>query len=100
MYDDLHQAPPRSLDFSREYDSRVGHPIGEAPFVVIPRHDANQATFNGLGLRCIKDRAEAGVIEVNRDQLRVIHSQHALELTVGGLADGVIHIIDTVLIPQ
>src|SRR5205814_7596756 len=45
----------------------VGHAVGEAPFVVVPAHDAHQRAVHDLGLVHVEDRGMGIVVEVDRD---------------------------------
>src|SRR5437660_5803468 len=57
----------QSSDQLPHRDGRVGHAVGEAPFVVVPRHDTHQRSIDDLGLVHVEDRAVRVVIEVHRD---------------------------------
>src|SRR5579883_1240890 len=61
-------------------DGGVGHTVGEAPLVVIPRHHADQRAVHNLGLVHVEDRAVRIVVEIHRNVRVVGEAEDALEL--------------------
>ena len=70
-------------------DRRVGHAVGEAPFVVVPGQHAHERAVDHLGLVEMEDRRAVVVVEVGRDIRLVGIAEDALEraVAVGGGLD-------------
>src|SRR6202171_6358404 len=62
----------------------VGHAVGEAPFIVVPRHHPHQRAVLHLGMVHVERGRMRVVVEVDRDVGRGGISQNALELLLGG----------------
>src|SRR5208282_6066244 len=65
----------------------VDHAIGEAPFVVVPRHHPHQGAVDHLGLVHVEDGRMRIVVEVGGDVGRVGVAEDALELLLSGALD-------------
>src|ERR1700751_6235489 len=76
----------RSAELAHRYRG-VDHAIGEAPFVVVPRHDANQRAVDHPGLVHVKDRGMRIVVEVAGDVRRLGIAEDALELLLRSAFD-------------
>src|SRR5580693_9578655 len=66
----------------------IDHPIGEAPFVVVPRHHAHQRAVDHLGLIHVEDRGMRIVVEVAGDIRLVGVAEDAFELLFRGAFHG------------
>src|ERR1700680_4894981 len=62
----------------------VDHAIGEAPFIVVPRHHPHQGAVHDLGLVHMEDRGVRIVVEIGRDVGSLGIAENALELLFGG----------------
>src|SRR6476659_7624894 len=62
----------------------VDHPVGEAPFVVVPRHHAHQRAVHHLGLIHRENGRVRIVIEIAGDVRRLGIAEDTLELLLGG----------------
>jgi hypothetical protein len=60
-------------------DSRVRHPVGEAPLVVIPGQHRHHRTVHDLGLIHMEDRGVRIVVEVDGDVLVFGVAENAFE---------------------
>lgn len=84
----------RPSDRLGEGDCRVGHAVGEAPFVVVPGEDTDEVAFHDLGLVEREDRRVAVVVEVAGDERLGSVAEDALQLAVGSSLDGVVDLFD------
>ena len=78
------RSPAASLAELAHRNRGVDHPIGEAPFVVVPRHHAYQRAVDNLGLVHVEDRGMRIVVEISRDIRRLGEAENTLELLLGG----------------
>src|SRR5271155_2855840 len=62
----------------------VDHAVGEAPFIVVPRHHPHQGAVHHLGLVHVEDRGVRIVVEIGRNVGSVGIAENALELLLGG----------------
>src|SRR5947209_10779052 len=62
----------------------VDHPVGEAPFVVVPRHHPHQRAVHHLGLVDREHRRVRIVVEIAGDVGHLGVAEDALELPLGG----------------
>src|SRR5215472_1086836 len=83
---------PQSAELTHSHRS-VDHAIGETPFIVVPRHDADQRAVDHLGLVHVKDRRMRIVVEVAGDVWRLGVAQDARELLLGGAFDRAVDLI-------
>src|SRR5258708_18909044 len=72
---DLQQLPHRH--------GGVGHAVGKAPFIVVPRHHAHQRAVLHLGLVHVEGGGVRIVVEIDRDVGCGGIAQNALELLLG-----------------
>src|SRR4029077_139253 len=82
----------RSAELAHRYRG-VDHAIGETPFIVVPRHDANQRAVDHLGLVHVKDRGMRIVVEVAGDVRRLGIAENTLELLLGGAFDRAVDLV-------
>src|SRR5665213_4545183 len=83
----------RSLKQLAHRHGGVGHAVGEAPLVVIPRHHAHQRAVHHLGLIHVEDRRVRVVVEVDRDIGRIGVAENALELLFGCALDRAVDLV-------
>src|SRR3990172_4137622 len=96
--------PRRALPLSRglrrrggrfhEGDRGVQHPVRKAPFVVIPGAHLDQRARGNLREGRIEDRGGRVVVEVDRDEWLLVVLEDALEVGLGGLLRGGVHLVD------
>src|SRR5690606_22491109 len=67
----------------RHYAGGVDHPIGEAPFVVVPRDDARELAFEHRGFEAIDGGTRRIVIEVAADERLIGIVENTLHRAVG-----------------
>src|SRR5206468_1638000 len=72
----------------------IGHAIGEAPFVVIPAHDAHQRSFYDLGLVHMEDRGMGIAVEIDRHIGAPGEGEDTLEFLSRCALDGAVHFLD------
>src|SRR5262245_32077032 len=82
-----------SGDCLPECDSSVGHAVREAPFVVVPGHNAHKIALNDLGLVERESRGCRVVVEVNGNQRFGGIGQDALERSFGGRDERLVHFL-------
>ena len=78
----------------RHGDGRVGHPVREAPLVVVPGENPDKASFDDLRLGQIEDRAGRIVVEVDRNEWLVVGVEHTLQRAGSCLLDCTIDLRD------
>src|ERR1700759_5683010 len=57
--------PGMTLQQLAHRHGRVGHTVGEAPFIVVPRHHPHQVAVHDLGLVHVEGRGMRVVVEVD-----------------------------------
>src|SRR5690606_36552523 len=61
---------------ARHHLRGVDHPVGEAPFIVVPAHHAGELAFHHRGLEAVNSRTGGIVIEVAGDERLVGIIEH------------------------
>src|ERR1039457_3455891 len=85
-------ARPRRLRCSRSGDFRpceggVEHAIGKSPFIIVPSAHFHQRTGHDLGERRIVGRRGRIMVEIDRNQRRVVVGKYAFQRSIGGGLD-------------
>src|SRR5271156_5017652 len=71
----------------------VDHAVGEAPFIVVPRHHAYQCAVHHFGLIHVEDRRMRVMIEIGGNVGRVGIAENAFELLLGGAFHGGVNLV-------
>src|SRR5258707_10612015 len=62
-----------------EMGGDLDHPVREAPFVIVPRHDADEGFVEHLGLGHVEGRAMRIVVEIDRHGRRLVDAENAAQ---------------------
>src|SRR5438270_1575065 len=63
-------------------DGRIGHAVGESPFVIVPGQDPHEAALDDLRLAQIEGRAGWIMVEVARDERMLVDRKNAIQRPV------------------